>query len=114
MTITISEERIYLDRDSLSDRILPSLTPALPGGRSGATEEQPHIGGQRPIASLVAQSSKVGFVFALLIYIAYRYRLVLSPLGLVYKWNSPSHNDALKPLVWFNENLPQKEVGVSF
>ena len=59
MTITISEERIYLDRDSLSDRILPSLTPALPGGRSGATQEQPHIGGQRPIASLVAQSSKV-------------------------------------------------------
>ena len=67
MTITISEERIYLDRESSSDRILPSLTPALPGGRSGATQEQPHIGGQRPISSLPAQSSKVGFVFALLI-----------------------------------------------
>ena len=69
MTITISEERIYLDRDSLSDRILPSLTPALPGGRSGATEEQPHIGGQRPIASLVTQSSKVLYLHYL--YIAY-------------------------------------------
>ena len=59
MTITISEERIYLERESLSDQTLSSLTPALPGGRSGATQEQPHIGGQRPNASLFAQSSKV-------------------------------------------------------
>ena len=68
MTITISEKRIHLDRESLSDKFYPLSPLVLPGGRSGETQEQPHIGGQRPIASLVAQSSKVGFVFALLIY----------------------------------------------
>ena len=72
MTITISEERIYLDRESSSDRILPSLTPALPGGRSGATEEQPHIGGQRPIAPLLAQSSKVLYYILLLYIVIFR------------------------------------------
>ena len=79
MTITISEERIYLDRESLSDQ---SLSSHSLGGRSGATQEQPHIGWQRPIASLFAQSSKV--LYSHHLFIAYRDRPILSPNCLAY------------------------------
>ena len=68
MTITISDEKTYFDREPLSDQILPSLTPFL-------TARRPKWCDRRAASHWRATSNRLprytvfqGFVFALLIY----------------------------------------------